>query len=487
MEERRAMSLAVELCGGLMEETEKSGETVPVIHPQAILLSSDGTISFSKEDIPEYVKEAYYPPEYVKGFTSKENIWIYALGMLLLFLVTGQDKKSMMDAMVRNQALKATINKCTALDTRCRFQSLMEVQASLDRELTFPKRRMNRILLVLALSFVAGASGCMFMRGKTLGAQSGNDTGYKEGYMTGYENGISDAPGIGIENVESENDYGNLAGNLNSQHGAFAVMGGSSIFYAHNGCVYRMDPYERETVLLAEHETISNLNYWKEHLYYLTEEALVRMNVETKEEEVISGSIWGRFCIYDGTLFIDDEKSGGYLYGIDIETLEIKQLNAQKEHAYMNASNESLYYADPENGYSLFSCDYDGGNDIRLLSRPCRDIDLCLEKLYCLTGETHTDSNAGMLMSMDLKGNDVELITNQPVSRFIARESGVFYISSETGFLEWMTPDGKMRYTICTSAVSDFNLAGRWVFYRIDGEEALYCMQINGSDSRSLP
>lgn len=486
MEERKAMSIARVLCGRLMEEA--AAETaLPAFHPQAILLSSDGTIAFSKEAVPEYVKESYLPPEYVKGFTSKESVLIYGIGMLLLFLVTGQDKKSGMDAGIRNKALKATIHRCTALDTRQRFQSLMEVRSSLNRELILPKRRMNRIVFALALCFAVIISVHMYMRGRVVGDHSGNETGYKDGYRSGYENGVSDAPGIGIQDIEVQNAYGNLSGNLNSEQGAFAVAGDGYVFYVHNGCIYQMDPYDEKTALLSEHETISNLNYWGGHLYYLTEDALIRMNVENRREEVVSSSLWGRFCIYDGTLFIDDEKGGGYLYGIDLKTLETKQLNAKKEYAYLNVSGGSLFYADPENSDYLFRCDYDGGNTGRLLSRPCRDLNLCGEKLYCLTAEDQPHSNAGILVSMALKGSDVEALTSQPISRFIARESGLFYISSETGFLEWMTPDGKMRYTICTSAVSDFNLAGRWIFYRIDGDDALYRMRTDGSDSTRLP
>ena len=127
MEERKAMEIARALCSRLMGEGGLTETDLSSFHPKTILLSSEGTISFSGEAVSESAKEPYLPPEYVKGSTSKETVVIYALGMLLLFLVTGREKKSGMDAMVKNPTLKTVINRCTALDSRSRYPSLTEV------------------------------------------------------------------------------------------------------------------------------------------------------------------------------------------------------------------------------------------------------------------------------------------------------------------------------------------------------------------------
>ena len=486
MEERKAMGIARVLCGRLIEEAAAEESALPAFHPQTILLSPDGTLSFSRESVPEQAREAYLPPEYAKGFTSKESVLIYSIGMLLLFLVTGRETKSAMNTGIRNRVLRETINRCTALDSRQRFKSLMEVRSALGRELIFPKKGMFIALATLALFLAAALSVQMFLRGRAGGNSSGTAVGYQNGYRDGYEAGTSDAPGIGIENIELPGQYGNLSGNLNSEQGAFAAAGGGYVFYADSGRVYRMDPYNEHTVLLSEHETACGLNYWEEYLYYLTEDAIVRMNLKNGTEETVNSSLWGRFCICDGMLYVDDEKSSGYLYSIDLKTLEAKQLNGRKEFAYLNLSGGSLFYADPDSGSYLFRSDYDGGNDSRLLGRPCKDISLCQEKLYCLTTGDQDSGSTCILTGMDHTGQDVEILTAMPVSRFVAGENGLFYISSETGFLEWMTPDGKTRYTVSASAVSDFNLAERWIFYRAGGDNALYRMRLDGSDSVRL-
>ena len=487
MDERKAMDLARALCSRMLDESGITEADLTAFHPDTILLSPEGTISFSGDTVPESAKEAYLPPEYVKGATSKESIVIYGLGILLLFLVTGQEKKTMMDAGVKNRTLRSIINRCTALDSRRRFQTLLDVRSALNRELTFPRKRMRRLALSAALCLICAACVYMYLSGRTIGEAEGETSGYRNGYRTGYETAVKDAPGIGIEDITVPEAYGNLYGNLNSGEGAYAVMGDGSIYFACGGCVYRMDPYSGETVFLSEHKQLSSLNYWQGRLFYLTEDALVRLDPGTGREETVSDRLGGRYCIYGGTIFLDDDKSTGYLYGIDAVSLETRQLNSESAFEYLNAADGTLLYADPEKGGNLFRCDYDGGSTTRLLSRACRDIDLCGDRVYCLTTGTDDGGAADVLISMDSSGGEVDVLTNQPIRRFIAEENGVFYISDSSGYLEWMTPDGKTRYTISTSPVSDFNLAGRWIFFRMTGDSALYRMRIDGSDREMFP
>lgn len=487
MEERKAMGLARALCSRMLDENGVTEADLTMFHPDTILLSPEETVSFSGDTIPDSAKEAYLPPEYVKGSTSRESVVIYGLGILLLFLVTGQERKTGMDTGVKNQTLKSVINRCTALDSRRRFRSLLEVRSALNRELVFPRKRMRRLALTAAACLVCAASVYMYVSGRTIGEAEGETSGYRNGYRNGYETAITDAPGIGIENVSVPDSYGNLYGNLNSEEGAYAVPGDGTVYFACGGCVYRMDPYSGETTFLSEHKKISSLNYWQGRLFYLTEDALVRLDLSTGREETVSDRLVGRFCIYDGTIFLDDEKSTGYLYGIDAVSLETRQLNSESAFEYLNAADGTLLYTDPEKGDHLFRCDYDGGSTTRLLSKACKDIDLCGDRVYCLTTGKNADGARDILISMDSSGGEVDVLTNQPIGRFIAEDNGVFYISASSGYLEWMTPDGKTRYTISTSPVSDFNLAGRWIFFKMKGDDALYRMRIDGSDMEMFP
>ncbi len=169
MEERRAMGIARMLCSRLLDESDLTEADLAAFHPDAILLSPDGTISFSRAPVPESAREAYLPPEYVKGAASRESVIIYGMGMLLLFLVTGREKKSGMDAGVKNRTLKSVINRCTALDSRRRFRSLVEVRAALNRELVFPRRRMKRLAVLMVLCLVSAASYYVYTLGNARG------------------------------------------------------------------------------------------------------------------------------------------------------------------------------------------------------------------------------------------------------------------------------------------------------------------------------
>ena len=87
---------------------------------------------------------------------------------------------------------------------------------------------------------------------------------------------------------------------------------------------------------------------------------------------------------------------------------------------------------------------------------------------------------------MNQEGGDAEAVTGRPVRRFVATENGIFYLDAVSGQLEWMTPDGDTRYTVCAERIEEFNVAGRWIFFRKTGENALYRMRLDGSDIARL-
>ena len=486
---KKAMKVVRAVCRQLLKDSAKEGFFLPVLCPQNVLISGKGAVAFAateKESRKE--QEPFLPPEYGKAKVTDENIWIYGLGMLYLYLLTGKTQKSELDVATENEVTKEAIYRCTALDSRRRFQSLLEVQAYLNRELHFPRKRIRRIACAAVIGIAVLFSVHEYREGRKAGEEKGQKEGYREGYREGYENGTGDAPGVGIEQTGVPNGYGNFAGNRYSDGGAYAATGEDSIYYICDNRIFRMDPYTKETSQLVKHEKITELHYWNGYLYYLTERAVVRMNPDNKKEETVSDSLYGQFGIFSGKLYLDDEKSSGYLYSIDADSLETKQLNARQKHSYLNVSDGRLVFADSEKGDNLYGCDYDGGNAYRLLSSACKDVVLCGNKLYCLT--TGSDASQGemqTLIVMNSDGGDAEMLTEQPIRRFIATENGLFYISALSGCLEWMTPDGKTRYTVTTANVTDFNLAGRWIIYRINGSEALYRMRIDGSDSERIP
>lgn len=490
LSEKKSMRIIKAVLKQLIRDGEKKSLSVSVLTPRMVSLSDKGTVTIDYEkDLDSAAAgreaEAFLPPEYGKGTGSDESTLIYGLGMMLLMLVTGKTQKSDLDAVSKNETLKEFVDRCTALDLRRRFQSLLECYGFLKSELRFPKKRLRRLALVLLLSATAGISVYGYLQGRDKGNEAGRKNGYRNGYRDGYDQGVSDAPGIGIETAVLPAGTGNYAGNRNSKEGAFAVMGENDLFYICDSRVFRMDPYTKETTQLVKHESIYELNYWDGYLYYLTEDRIMRLKLETNAEEIVSDSVRGRYSIYSGRLYVDDEKGPGYLYSIDAETLEMKQLNANPVHDYLNVSGGRLIFTDPARDDCLVSCEADGDKLYRLVSKACKEVNLCGDKIYCLTD--NGDGTLTGLMGMNSDGGDAAFLTNEPVSRLVATDNGIFYISAVSKSLEWMTLDGKTRYTVSTAEVTDFNLAGRWIFYRISGSDALYRMRIDGSDSERIP
>ncbi|MBO4697560.1 MAG: DUF5050 domain-containing protein [Lachnospiraceae bacterium] len=490
LSEKKSMRIIRSVLRQLIKDREKESAAAAVLTPQMVTLSPKGAVTIAYEKSRDTASlgrdaEAFLPPEYGKGTGSDEGTLIYGIGMMLLMLVTGKTQKSELDAVSKNGTLKEIVDRCTALDQRRRFQSLLECYGFVKSELRFPKKRLRRIAFLLILLLTVGISVYGYLQGHDKGSESGRKTGYQSGYREGYDQGVSDAPGIGIEATAWPSDTGNYPGNRNSKEGAFAVMEEDNLYYICDNRVFRMDPYTKETTQLVKHESISELNCWNGYLYYLTEDSIMRFRIETGEEEIVSDSVRGRYAIYSGMLYVDDEKGPGYLYGIDTETLEMKQLNANPVHDYLNVSGGRLLFTDPSRDDCLVSCEADGDKLYRLVSKPCREVNLCGEKIYCLTD--NGDKSLTVLIAMNSDGGDALTLTNEPVSRFIASDNGIFYISAATKSLEWMTLDGKTRYTVSTQEVTDFNLAGRWIFYRISGSDALYRMRIDGSDSERIP
>lgn len=486
MDKRKAMEIIKTLCGLLMEETGVTEADMKVFNPQTVLISSDGKISFQKVSAAEASREAYLPPEYEQGRTSNESIYIYGLGMLLLYLLTGQDKKSVMDTDIRDRSVKDLIDRCTALDSKYRYQSLTEVHARLRHELILPKKNLKRFFIAVIICLVAGASVYMYLRGRNTGDVKGLSEGYVNGYRDGYDTGIKDAPGIGIEEITVPDNYGNFQGNLSSENGAFAVVAKDQIFFASEGSLYKMDPYSKDTEKVVEHYIITCLNYHNGMVYYNTEDEIIRYDIRTGKEETVSDTLKGDFSIFDGVMYIDDEKSGGYIYSIDLDTLETKQMNSKTDVDYLNVTSGKIFYSDPENGNRLYTSAPDGEGESRLLSKPASGVSVIGDKVYCLSSGYEEEGETNILTLMSTDGGDMEILTNQPVSRFVPTENGIFYISSSTGYLEWMTLDGKIRYTILTSDISDFNIAGRWIFYKISGESGIYRVKIDGSEAERI-
>lgn len=150
----------------------------PIIHrdikPQNIILRTDGRIgiidldssrkydaSSSYDTVYLGTKQTAAPEQFGYGQTGPQTD-IYALGILLIFMVTGSYDKSDLDAMPLR--FKKTAEKCTEFAPKDRFQSVSHVKKFLLRT-PKPLYRRKSIAAIMLILLCAGVSFAGFMAG----------------------------------------------------------------------------------------------------------------------------------------------------------------------------------------------------------------------------------------------------------------------------------------------------------------------------------
>ncbi|NLI52889.1 MAG: protein kinase [Clostridiales bacterium] len=167
LSERQAVSFCMQLCDILKY---LHGREHPVIHrdikPQNIIVKRDGTIELIDFDIArQYSNDAetdtqffgtriYAPPEQY-GFSQTDcRTDIYALGVLLRYLLTGSEEAQAGRPLSRS--MKRIIDHCTAFSPKDRFASAEAVKRALKIAL-LKSDEQYRQRIALLLSFVPAA------------------------------------------------------------------------------------------------------------------------------------------------------------------------------------------------------------------------------------------------------------------------------------------------------------------------------------------
>ena len=84
---------------------------------------------------------------------------------------------------------------------------------------------------------------------------------------------------------------------------------------------------------------------------------------------------------------------------------------------------------------------------------------------------------------MDLNGGNPEYLTSLPAHFPNVSDAGIFYISGSRKNLEWLSFDGRTRYTVVPTRTGAFNVAGQWIFYRNEEDgDRLWQVRVNGAD-----
>ena len=201
------------------------------IHPQRVIVSIDGGVRLVERALPLSAATVYIPPELDQIDRNEPKANVYALGMLMIFMATGKEKKTDAEAVVGDRALLSLIERCTAFDPNDRFRDTSKLLSAVRNAGRSRKKLLSASLILVFACFLLGLLFIVWRAGRARGKTAGEALGFGPGYAGGYEQGFSDAPGITIRGASFDAASGNLPGNLAAENGAIAVRSEDDVFF----------------------------------------------------------------------------------------------------------------------------------------------------------------------------------------------------------------------------------------------------------------
>ena len=451
-----------------------SGQEI-CIHPDNILVNSNGQVRFGDRHISGGSLDPYLPPELELSDRSEPAAQVYALGMLMLYLSTGQlRKKDEFTSSIR-PSLYALISRCIAFDPGDRFKDTDALLKAVNRETSLARKAFRLLIAAAGTLLVLFLLWQVWQRGTLLGRASGETEGFTPGYSEGFAQGFSDAPGIDIKGATYDPTAGNLPGNYQAEIGAVAVADESAVYYISGQSVCRMDPFTEEVKVLAEIPGARCLQLYGGALYCCAEGRILRIDIDSGRESVVCEGPDGELSIFGDTFYLYDRDGTGYLYRVDPENGALTQLNGAMSYRCLQVVEGSLYYLSPDQGNCICRSAPDGSNEDVISSSSYEDLCICDGMIYASTGRE--------LIRMDLSGGDPEILRRGSLHAVNVTDGGIYFLSGTAETLEWLSMDGKTQFTVIPSKTGSFNVAGNWIFYRNEDENGrLWRVRTSGTD-----
>lgn len=167
-----AVELVDKLCGIL---GYLHSQSPPVIHrdikPEHIIIREDGTVSLidfevsrvynpnENTDTIHALTPAFAAPEQFGYAQSDIRSDVYAVGVLLLYLLSGSTEVEKIDKLVNARALARVIRRCTAFSPRDRYQDTDALRRALHRtrsQAVLQRRWMAVVAVVIAIALCTG-------------------------------------------------------------------------------------------------------------------------------------------------------------------------------------------------------------------------------------------------------------------------------------------------------------------------------------------
>ena len=469
-----------EICGivrrlcALLESPEGSVGRL-VLCPASVMVDEYGDVRLAEREFSPAEIGAYLPPEQNRAELISQSEKVYALGMLMLFMATGEEKKADAEISLERSRLLPVIRRATAFDPMDRYEGVSALGDALKRETRAGRKAAPFLLYLLYAAAVAALVFFAWRTGGADGAKAGDTAGYGPGYAAGYGRGAYAAPGLTVEPASANESCGSLSGNFSSGEGPTAAFSDTDVFFLRDGDIVRMDAITGRTEILKKGSGAYSLQYYQGSLYCCTPESVLRIDPETKKEEVVCDSLGGRLYIFDGDFYLYDSAGTRYLYRISKTGRTLTQLSGARDYRCLNVADGKLYYIDPNQGNGICCSGTDGNN--------AKPVSSSSYESFCVyDGKIYAASDHG-LIRMDLNGGNPETLSALPAFLPNAADNGTFFISGSGRTLEWISPDGGTRYTVVPSRTESFQLAGQWLLFRNEDDGGrLWKVRVSGAD-----
>ena len=293
-------------------------QTPPVVHrdikPQNIVLGKDGSIYLidfgiarvhkagRSQDTAIVLTMDYAPPEQYGFDQSSPLSDIYALGVVMLYMVTGHATKPALGSEVVSNTLRGLIQRCIAFDPRDRIQNVEEIERIIRRSTAKKSRGFLKAAAAAAAAILVVLGS--YVAGDYLGEKAGNAAGNRTGYDEGYVDGYRDVPIYSLGEKTDHPEDGNAPVNILCPEGAYALAYDNAVYFIQNGDIYRMTADGTDIVPIVEGESAAGLCAFNGWLYYSSGENIVQRNVYTDESNVTYSGLKGYLAVLDSKYYI---------------------------------------------------------------------------------------------------------------------------------------------------------------------------------------
>ncbi|MCL2653363.1 MAG: protein kinase [Propionibacteriaceae bacterium] len=461
----------------------------PVVHrdlkPANIIQCDDGTIALTDFGIARTVKDdadtdtrllgtlGYAPPEQFGYAQSTPQTDIYALGVVMLFLLTGSTDRTDLATKVTDPHLRGIIAKCLEFDPRARFQSADEVLKRLKHDDKWKQKVVTGVgapVLAVAL-FTGGWVANDLVTGPSAPSTGPSNT-FSPSDVTSTP-GNSDWPVIPAPaGVGSYADGGNYPGNITN--GGFAVASESQVFVATETGIVVLNGDGSPAGHLAVTD-VSSLSYFDGLLYFLSGDTIARMNPEASVPDELRTVLGGRVYVDSSHLYFEDGINGA-----------LTQANLIAQDTRVADDLSDVQYRLIGAGWEIVA----RGVDAELSA-----VDFASGRVYPL-GVNAADATLwdGVLYysqpdgthRRDLASGDDSVLSSDTYRHMVATPTGLFGVSP-SGTLAVVHVDGSTS-TLVPHAVGSFCLAGGWIVYQDGGDSGpLRMMKTDGTADQSVP